>query len=157
MQILEKLDIDLSKIELDQSYSNNSLGLNFSYCVSEHSHQEIDKMNILQASLSAMKNACGKIQDKKSKILVDGNKVFESSTAIESIIKGDSKVIAIALASIIAKEYRDKKMKEYDALYPGYNLSQHAGYPTKEHRDAVKKIGPSAIHRKSFKGVKEYL
>lgn len=156
-KILIELDIDLEKIELGQKYFNDSLGEEFSFCVYEHTHKEIDEMNILQASLSAMKNASEKVRERNTKILIDGNKVFETNCEVEAVVKGDSKSIAIGLASIIAKQFRDEKMKHYDALYPGYNLAKHAGYPTKEHKDAVAKLGPSPIHRKSFKGVKEFL
>ena len=154
--ILAELKIDVSKIILDQKYENSSLGQSFTFCVSEHDHKDIDQLNILQASLSAMKKASDSIKNNSSKILIDGNKVFDSTVETESIVKGDSQVLAIAMASIIAKEYRDKKMKEFDILYPGYNLGKHSGYPTKEHRDAIKKLGPSKIHRKTFKGVKEF-
>ncbi len=155
--ILENLNINVHNIELDKVYSNSTLENEFFYCVTEHTHAEIDKMNILQASLSAMKIASEKLVEKNSMILIDGNKTFESCTETKAIVKGDSKVVAIGLASIIAKVFRDEKMKVYDRKYPGYNLGKHAGYPTKEHRHAVQKIGPSPIHRKSFKGVKEFL
>jgi ribonuclease HII len=154
--ILEKLHIDTSNIVLNKVYSNNILGEEFSYCVTEHTHEEIDQMNILQASLSAMKNASDQLVEKDSKVLIDGNKIFKAKCETEAVVKGDSKVVAIGLASIIAKVFRDEKMKAYDKQYPGYNLGKHAGYPTKEHRNAVQKIGPSPIHRKTFKGVKEF-
>lgn len=155
--ILETLKIDATKVEINKVYENKELGYTFQYCVTEHTHDDIDKMNILQASLSAMKNASDKLIEDDSIILIDGNKTFESIVATEAVIKGDSKVIMIGLASIIAKEFRDEKMKRYDQEYPGYNLSQHAGYPTKEHKLAVKNLGPSPIHRKTFKGVKEFV
>lgn len=156
-KILNALDINSKNIELNKVYTNNSLDNEFQFCVTEHTHDEIDQMNILQASLSAMKNAAESLANTNSKILIDGNKKFESNFETESVVKGDSKVIAIGLASIIAKVFRDEKMKTYDELYPGYNLSKHAGYPTKEHKHAVQTIGPSPIHRKTFKGVKEFL
>jgi ribonuclease HII len=154
--ILEKLQIDVLKIELNVVYINDVLGEEFSFCVTEHTHEEIDQMNILQASLSAMKLASDKLTENDSKILIDGNKTFKSKVETEAVVKGDSKVVAIGLASIIAKVFRDEKMKVYDKQYPGYNLGKHAGYPTKEHRNAVQEIGPSPIHRKTFKGVKEF-
>ena len=95
--------------------------------------------------------------ERNSKVLIDGNKSFLSAGETESVVKGDSKVVTIGLASIIAKVFRDEKMKGFDLQYPGYNLGKHAGYPTKEHRHAVQTIGPSPIHRKTFKGVKEFL
>lgn len=155
--ILDSLGIDVSKVSLGEVY-DKSLGQDlFSFCVTEHTHEEIDEMNILQASLSAMKIASHKLSEPQSKIMIDGNKVFPAEVEAEAVIKGDSKVVAIGLASIIAKVFRDEKMKYFDKKYPGYNLGKHAGYPTKEHRNAVQEIGPSPIHRKTFKGVKEYI
>jgi ribonuclease HII len=155
--ILDQLCIDTNKITLNKAYTNNTLGFEFSFCVCEHSHTDVDKMNILQASLSAMKNASDFLEESDCIVLIDGNKAFVSNMNTETVTKGDSKVVAIGLASIIAKVYRDEKMKAYDLQYPGYNLGQHAGYPTKAHKEAVAKTGPSPIHRRTFKGVKEYL
>lgn len=155
--ILSKLGIDTSKIEISKKYSIELDGEFIEFCISELSPFEIDRINILQASLKAMKFASEKLISEESIILIDGNKKFESTYPSECVIKGDSKVIAIALASIIAKVFRDEKMAEFDELYSGYNLKKNAGYPTKEHRDAIKQIGVSPIHRKSFKGVKEYI
>lgn len=160
VKILGELEINVQNIEIGVPVLvklTTEVGkLKFKFCVTEHSPAEIDIMNILAASLSAMKNASEKIANKFSIILIDGNKSFESKFKTEPVIKGDSKSIAIGMASIIAKVFRDEKMAQLDLKYPGYNLSQHAGYPTKEHRDAVKNLGPSPIHRKTFKGVKEY-
>lgn len=161
IKILDELEININKLQLNKVYTVELPGIKFQFCLTEHSHLDIDKMNILKASLSAMKKASDKLIDKLVEkdliVLIDGNKVFESNAKTEAIVKGDSKSITIGLASIIAKVFRDEKMKDLDTKFPGYNLSQHAGYPTQEHRDAVKKIGPSPIHRKTFKGVKEYL
>lgn len=154
--ILDNLNIDIEEIKLNHNYTNKSLGESFSFCVTEHTPAEIDQINILQASLSAMKNASDFLGTENSKILVDGNKTFSSQAEIEAVVKGDSKVLAIGLASIIAKVFRDEKMKAYDEEFPGYMLAKHAGYPTKEHKLAVQKLGPSPIHRKSFRGVKEF-
>ncbi len=156
-RVLELLMIDVADLELNKVYQNSTLGIEFWFCLTEHDHREVDKMNILQASLSAMKNASEKLIGNNTKILIDGNKTFESPVETEAVVKGDSKSIAIGLASIIAKVYRDQKMKDFDKLFPGYNLGKHAGYPTKEHKLAVEKLGPSPIHRKTFKGVKEFL
>ena len=155
--ILEKLGIHVKDILTGKKYIYDLNGLYFEYCVTEHSHEEIDQMNILKASLSAMKMASHVLAKKNELILIDGNKTFESDYNVEAIVKGDSKMASIGMASIIAKVFRDEKMKEYDVLYPGYHLSKHAGYPTKEHKLAVEKIGPSPIHRKTFKGVKEFI
>ena len=154
--ILLKLNIKIEEIKLNHVYLNRSLGENFSFCITEHTPAEIDQINILQASLSAMKNACEILGIESSKVLVDGNKTFSCLAETEAVIKGDSKVLVIGLASIIAKVFRDEKMKAYDEEFPGYKLGKHAGYPTKEHKLAVQKLGPSPIHRKSFRGVKEF-
>lgn len=162
-RILELLKIDISKIQVGEVYHCQYEGASFDYCVEELDNVEIDKINILQASLKCMQNASFKLikshQDLNSheiRVLIDGNKTFESSVQVESVVKGDSKSIAIGLASIIAKVFRDEKMKEYDRQYPGYGLAKHAGYPTKEHKLAIEKLGPTKIHRRSFKGVKEF-
>ena len=154
--ILKLLEIDIVKLELNHIYKINYAGDMFNFCVTEHSPEEIDKMNILKASLSAMKNASENLVQKGDKILVDGNKTFPSAVEIEAVVKGDSKSVAIGLASIIAKVFRDEKMKKFDRKFPGYGLAKHAGYPTKEHKNAVEKFGPTPIHRKTFKGVKEF-
>lgn len=155
--ILELLGIDLASIKIGQVYHISYEQESFSFCIEENSHKIIDEINILQASLDAMARASEKLKTAESKIFVDGNKIFKTPSPAQAIIKGDSKYTVIALASIIAKEFRDEKMRLMDAQFPGYNLSKHAGYPTKEHRDAVREKGPSPIHRKSFKGVKEYI
>ncbi len=157
INILDHLGIDVLNLKVNRKYHIQSSEYSFEFCLAEHSHEEIDKMNILQASLSAMKKAAIKLSSNQGLICIDGNKAFEMKEEVISVVKGDSKLISIGLASIIAKVYRDLKMKELDLLYPGYNLGKHAGYPTKEHKIAVQTLGPSPIHRRSFKGVKEFL
>ena len=121
--------------------------------------KEIEKINILNASLSAMKKSIykvleqlGNIKDKKILILIDGNKKinFEENFDVQSIIKGDFKSASIAAASILAKVSRDNYMKELDKKYPQYNFKKNKGYLTKEHIKAIKQNGASAVHRKSF-------
>ena len=131
------------------------------YSVRELSSKVVDELNILQASLKSMGDAfldCDTAHN-SSKILIDGNKLLGlnlSHVDEEFVIKGDSKSVVIALASIIAKEYRDDLMIELSKKYPHYGLERHAGYPTKAHKEAIIKYGVTPIHRKSFKGVKEY-
>lgn len=117
----------------------------------------IDKINILQASLLAMKMSYEQIKDKTKidMLLVDGNKLPDVDVAVEAIVKGDSKIHAIMAASILAKNERDRIMKEYDKIYPGYGFAKHKGYPTKEHYEVIKRLGPSPIHRLSFTLYKE--
>ncbi|MCO4754023.1 MAG: ribonuclease HII [Bacteriovoracaceae bacterium] len=155
--IIEKLEIEPNGLELNQVITRELDGCKFEFVLCEHSPQEIDKINILQASLSCMKNAARELLGASlCTILVDGNKSFDlDEHNVESVIKGDSKFLTIALASIIAKEYRDEKMRAFDLIYPGYGLSKHAGYPTEAHRNALKVLGVTPIHRQSFKGVKE--
>lgn len=156
--ILEKLNIQISAIDINKQYTSITEAGEFSYVVSEKSPEEIDKINILQASLACMQSSSNKLVLDNSKVLVDGNKVFESKAySIEAVIKGDSKSTVIGLASIIAKEYRDQLMESYDKEFPGYYLAKNAGYPTKVHKQAVVELGVSPIHRKTFKGVKEFL
>ncbi len=121
-----------------------------SYGVSIISNTKIDKINILQASLLAMKNAVNKLQVKPDLILVDGNKTFAHKIPTIAVVKGDSKSFAIAAASIIAKVTRDKIMKRLSHQYPQYLWSKNKGYPTKEHINAIKLFGPTSLHRKSF-------
>ena len=148
----QKLIIDIPKVE----------GLNFS--LTEISHDIIDEINILQASLLAMRTSFYKcaeeIDSLFGEVLIDGNKLLkiEKDNVRETpLVKGDSRSVLIGLSSIVAKEYRDLLMQKLGAKFPGYGLEKHAGYPTKTHKESIAKLGPSAIHRKTFKGVKEHL
>ena len=157
--ILSILGIDTLKIKLNRVYEIELEDVSFSFSIAAVSEKQIDKINILNASLLAMKKATLKLRPIDDDILIDGNKVFDIKDYkgnINYLVKGDSKSLAIALASIIAKDFRDEKMIRLELKYPGYGFSKHAGYPTKAHKEAVKKLGVSKIHRRSFKGVKEY-
>ena len=114
---------------------------------------EIDEINILQASLLAMKRAIIQLPVKPYKILVDGLHKPDINYDMEAIIKGDSFIDEISAASIIAKVERDKYMIKIDAKYPGYGLKVHKGYGTKLHFQKIKDLGASDIHRMTFKGV----
>ena len=120
-------------------------------------HDEIDSMNILQASLLAMKRAIESLSIKPELVLVDGIYRPDIDCKVVPIVKGDSKVPVISAASIIAKVARDNEMIALDSEYPGYGFSQHKGYPTKMHINALKELGVSLIHRKSFFPVKQLL
>ncbi len=115
--------------------------------------QRIDKINILQASLEAMKLAVEGLSLKPKAILVDGNQQIPISLAQKTVTKGDSRSCSIAAASIVAKVYRDNIMTRYAQKFPHYLFDKHKGYPTQEHRLLLKKFGPCPIHRKSFRGV----
>ena len=119
--------------------------------------EEIDQINILQASLLAMKRAVEGLSIQPEHIKIDGNKEIPMSISMETIIKGDSKVASISAASIIAKVARDKEMIELDKQYPEYGFASHKGYPTKVHREALVKYGALCCHRKSFKPVRDVI
>lgn len=116
--------------------------------------EEIDDINILQASLLAMKRAVLQLQPAAEFAQIDGNRCPDLPCPSEAIIKGDASVACISAASIIAKVSRDNEMKEYDKLYPGYGLAKHKGYPTKQHIAAINELGITEIHRLSFGPVK---
>lgn len=128
------------------------------WAVAEASIEEIDRLNILQASLLAMKRAVLRLQPVPSLVLVDGNRLpdlpgFKS----QAIVKGDLSEPCISAASILAKEYRDRQMRVLDQRHPQYQFARHKGYPTQLHRDLLKQHGACAAHRQSFKPVKDVL
>ncbi|MFS4454984.1 ribonuclease HII [Maribacter sp. 2304DJ31-5] len=118
-----------------------------------HVHpREIEEINILNASFAAMHKSIALCQEAIPLILVDGNKFKPyKSIPFECIIKGDSKYMSIAAASVLAKTYRDEYMEKLHEEYPMYNWKKNKGYPTKEHREAIKKYGITKYHRKTFK------
>ena len=116
--------------------------------------EEIDRINILQASLIAMRRAVLALPIVPDMALIDGNKLPELPCNAQAIVKGDSRSLSIAAASIVAKVTRDRLMVEADARYPGYGLAGHKGYPTQAHMQALRILGPSPIHRFSFKPVR---
>lgn len=118
---------------------------------------EIDQINILQASLLAMRRAVLALEPRAEYALIDGNRCPDLPCASEAIIKGDQSVAAISAASIIAKVARDREMIEMDSLYPGYAFASHKGYPTKVHIAALQDLGLTPIHRRSFGPVKKHL
>lgn len=118
---------------------------------------EIDEINILQASLLAMKRAVEGLSIVPDHLKIDGNKEIHMQISMETIVRGDSKVAAISAASIIAKVARDKEMLDLDAQYPEYGFAGHKGYPTKVHREALIKYGATPQHRVSFKPVREVI
>ncbi|MET1254717.1 ribonuclease HII [Aliikangiella maris] len=119
--------------------------------------EEIDELNILQASLLAMTKAVTQLTIQPTHCLVDGNKLPQLPCSAEAVVKGDLTEPAISAASIIAKVDRDNEMVAMDECYPEYGFASHKGYPTKAHREAIKKYGVTPIHRKSFAPVQEQL
>jgi len=111
---------------------------------------EIDRMNIYRAGLEAMRRAVIGLDPSPDFVLVDARRIPGVEIEQEIVIKGDAKCHAIAAASVLAKTARDALMQDYDTQYPGYDFAAHKGYATSAHRDAIRKLGPSPIHRRSF-------
>ncbi|MEL0645697.1 ribonuclease HII [Olleya sp. Ti.3.14] len=124
-----------------------------------HIHEaEIDNINILNASILAMHKSIEAMKKTPEFIIVDGNKFKPyKDIPFETIIKGDGKFLSIAAASVLAKTYRDEYMNKIHEEFPMYNWKQNKGYPTKQHREAIRKYGPTKYHRKSFKLLPEQL
>lgn len=118
---------------------------------------EIDRLNILQASLLAMHRAIDALPITPEHVWVDGNKIPKWDYQAEAVVKGDARVPAIAAASILAKVTRDNELIAADELYPGYGLAKHKGYPTKVHLEAIKELGITPIHRRSFAPIRAIL
>ena len=134
---------DLSKVIIENSI----------YAIGAADNHEIDQKNILQATLLAMQRSLEKLDTKPKKVLVDGAHIFETSIEIESIVGGDNLIPSISAASIVAKVYRDKLMMAYSREFPNYGFHKHKGYPTKFHKEMLKRYGLTRIHRRTFKGV----
>ncbi|MCO6440399.1 MAG: ribonuclease HII [Nitrococcus mobilis] len=119
--------------------------------------EEVDRLNILQASLLAMQRAVAALTPKPSLALVDGRDKPWLPCRVEAIVRGDASVRAIGAASILAKVARDAEMIALEQRYPGYGLARHKGYGTREHLAALRRLGPAPIHRRSFKPVRALL
>jgi ribonuclease HII len=119
--------------------------------------EEIDRINILQASLLAMQRAVEALSIAPRKALVDGNRLPRLPCEAQAMIGGDASVAAIGAASIIAKVARDRELVELDRVHPGYGLARHKGYPTKQHLEALRRLGVTPIHRRSFGPVRRVL
>ncbi len=119
--------------------------------------KEIDELNILQASLLAMQRAVAALRIAPDFCQVDGNKLPHLPCPAEAIVKGDATIPAISAASILAKVYRDSEMAAMDVEYPGYGFALHKGYPTEQHRHALRQLGACAIHRRSYAPVQAVL
>lgn len=126
------------------------------YAIVMVDEKKVDELNVYEASRQGMIEAVKKLNIEVDYVLTDAMPL-KNEMAHEAIIKGDAKSISIAAASILAKVTRDRMMQEYDKQYPQYNFKKHKGYPTKEHKELLKRYGPCPIHRRSFTPVKEAL
>ena len=128
------------------------------WAISRVDVDEIDRINILQASLKAMSIAVSELKQQPDYVMVDGNRVpSDINIRAEAVVKGDDRVACISAASIIAKVARDHEMIEMENVYPGYGLAKHKGYPTKVHIEALQTLGVTDIHRRTFGPVKKVL
>ncbi|MEB0045716.1 MULTISPECIES: ribonuclease HII [unclassified Pseudomonas] len=116
--------------------------------------EEIDELNILHATMLAMQRAIEGLHIQPKLAMIDGNRCPKLSMRSEAVVKGDSKVPAIAAASILAKVSRDREMAAFELIYPGYGIGGHKGYPTPVHLEALARLGPTPIHRRSFAPVR---
>ncbi|WP_286799417.1 ribonuclease HII [Pseudomonas sp. UBA4034] len=117
--------------------------------------EEIDKLNILHATMLAMQRAVEGLHITPKMAMIDGNRCPKLGMPSEAVVKGDSKVPAIAAASILAKVSRDREMAAFELIYPGYGIGGHKGYPTPVHLEALARLGPTPIHRRSFAPVRQ--
>ena len=123
-----------------------------SYGIAFASEQEIDEINILQATYEAMRQAIEKLNPQPAVLLNDAVRIPQVAIQQVPIIKGDAKSVSIAAASIVAKVTRDRMMEQYEEVFPGYGFARNKGYGSKEHIEALQTMGPTAIHRRSFIG-----
>ncbi|MDO9284088.1 MAG: ribonuclease HII [Aquabacterium sp.] len=123
-------------------------------CIAEATVEEIDRLNILQATLLAMQRAVAGLRLLPRKVLVDGNRLPVLAMPAEAIVKGDATVPAISAASILAKVHRDRLCLALHEVHPAYNFARHKGYPTAEHLAALRQHGACAVHRRSFAPVR---
>lgn len=128
------------------------------YCVCAVDHEEIDRINILEATFKAMNGAVRGLGVAADFVLIDGNRIRGmDDIAHQTVVKGDALSASIAAASILAKVSRDREMLKLAAQYPEYEFEKHKAYPTQRHRELIEKYGPCPIHRKTFRGVKEFV
>lgn len=120
------------------------------WAIARATPDEIDSINILQASLLAMKRAVEQLSIQPEYVLVDGNRLPRWHYRAEAVVKGDSRVAAISAASVLAKVQRDREMLLLDEQYPGYGFADHKGYPTAKHLDALHRLGVTPLHRRSY-------
>ena len=127
------------------------------WSIAEASHEEIDEINILQATMLAMQRAVARLKVQADLVRIDGNRCPDLSLPCEAVIGGDALHQEISAASILAKVARDRQMQELDAQYPAYGFAKHNGYPTKAHMEAIEVHGVLAQHRRSYKPIRQIL
>lgn len=147
----------LSESAREELFEMLTTSENVIYAFCEVDNNEIDRINILQATHLAMRTAVDKLSQKPDFVLIDGNPVKSMPYPNLSVVKGDAKCAAISAASIIAKVHRDREMCKYAELYPEYGFELHKGYGTAAHIEAIRQYGPCPIHRKTFAPIKEML
>ncbi|TAN43138.1 MAG: ribonuclease HII [Nitrospirae bacterium] len=125
------------------------------WCIDKASLEEIERLNVLHATLLAMKRAVSGLGIKPAKALIDGNHAPALDIPVETIVRGDATVAVISAASILAKVARDQAMMSYHLLYPEYGFDMHKGYFTRKHTEALQKHGPCPIHRKTYAPIRE--
>ncbi len=141
------------RIELAQQIRQHALA----FALGRSEVEEIDKINILQASLLAMQRAVAQLPITPYRVLVDGQYCPQLDCQVKAIIGGDKTIPAISAAAILAKVARDQEMVEMDRYYPGYGFASHKGYPTRAHQEALQRLGLTPIHRRSFAPVRACL
>lgn len=141
------------RVELEPQIQARSLAWSLAFASAE----EIDRLNILQASLLAMGRAVAQLDPHPLRVLVDGNRCPDLECPARAIVGGDGLIPAIAAASILAKVARDRLMERLELDYPGYGFARHKGYPTADHRDALVRLGPCPEHRRTFGPVRALL
>lgn len=147
-----KLLTDKKRVGLFSWIMDNALSVGIGMAT----HEEIDSLNILNATILSMERAFRDAGVEPDVLLVDGNRRLKNYPNARPVVRGDRKCFFMASASIVAKVIRDRAMDEYDRIYPPYNFRTNKGYPTREHRGAIKEFGITPIHRRTFKGVREY-
>ena len=126
------------------------------WCIGRAEVEEIDRLNILQATMLAMQRAVEGLPVQPDLALIDGNRCPKLNMASEAVVQGDGLVAEISAASILAKVSRDREMAVLDAQYPGYGIAKHKGYPTPAHLKALQELGPTPIYRRSFGPVRRF-
>ncbi|MFL2840886.1 MAG: ribonuclease HII [Pseudohongiellaceae bacterium] len=142
-----------TRVKLSKQIKNQALA----FAIEEADVSEIDSINILQATMLAMQRAVGALELEPDFIYVDGNRYPQWAYNCKALVKGDQRIQSIAAASILAKVHRDQGLRELHEQFPGYGFAKHKGYPTSEHIAALRELGPSPVHRRSYAPVRAVL